>query len=113
MIEEYVLSDLLKQYGIDDKNVMKKNDNILDKGKYYNIKYSLDYLINELHISPKSIEKCPSIMYLNVYAIKTNYEFLVNNYIRINDIETCLHVLSTEPNQLRETYKYVLKKIWY
>ena len=25
----------------------------------------------------------------------------------MNDVETCLHILSTEPKQLKETYKYV------
>ena len=108
MIETYLLSELLKQYGIDANKVIKNNDRILDKGEYFEIKYSLDYLINELHILPKNIEKCPSIMYLNVSAIKSNYEFLINNHLYINNIETCLHVLSTEPNQLKNTYNYVL-----
>ena len=108
MIETYLLSELLKQYGIDSNKVIKNNDRILDRGEYLDIKYSLDYLIDELHISPKNIEKCPSIMYLNVYAIKSNYNFLVNNHIKVNSIETCLHILSSEHNQLKETFNYVL-----
>ena len=42
-------------------------------------------------------------------AIKENYEFLKSKGIEVHTIETCLHILSTNPNALKETYEYVLK----
>ena len=64
MIEFYDLKELLKEYQIDADKIIKKNNNILTKGDYQNIKKSLDFLIKELNISPQNIEKCPSVMYL-------------------------------------------------
>ena len=108
MIEVYDLVQLLNKYNINGYNLLKKNSYIIEKGYYYEIDKTLKYLINELNVDPKNIEKCPSILYLNVNAIKTNYEFLINTQLYQNNINTCLHVLSTEPSQLVETYNYVL-----
>ena len=69
----------------------------------------LNYLINELEVGTYNIEKCPSIMYLNVEAIKENVIFLQTKGIKFYNVETCLHVLSTNPYDLKETYKYVLE----
>ena len=41
----------------------------------YEIDYTLNYLVNELGISGKNIEKCPSIIYRNVNNIKKNVLF--------------------------------------
>ena len=108
MIGEITLEALCNQYGIDSSKVIRNNQNVLDLGEYLEIKKVLDYLVKELEISAKNIEKCPSILYLNVNAIKHNYEFLKCHTININNIETCLHVLSTNPQELQKTYSYVL-----
>ena len=107
MIEQTDLMKLLESYKIDYKKVM--TDKVLDKGEYFEIKHVLEYLVNELKIYPKNIEKCPSILYLNVNEVRKNYEFLKQQKININDVETCLHVLSTDNKDLKETYYYVLE----
>ena len=63
---------------VDSKeNIVNKNNNILSKGEYEDIDKTLDYLINELKVSRANIEKCPSILYRNVNAIKKdNIDFL-------------------------------------
>ena len=107
MIEQTNLIKLLESYKIDYKKVM--TDKVLDKGEYFGIKQVLEYLVNELKIYPKNIEKCPSILYLNVNEVRKNYEFLKQEKINISDVETCLHVLSTNNKDLKETYYYVLE----
>ena len=107
MIEQTDLMKLLESYKIDYKKVM--TDKVLDKGEYFGIKHVLEYLVNEVGINPKNIEKCPSILYLNVNEVRKNYEFLKQQKININDVETCLHVLSTDNKDLKETYYYVLE----
>ena len=107
MIEQTDLMKLLESYKIDYKKVM--TDKVLDKGEYFGIKHVLEYLVNELKIYPKNIEKCPSILYLNVNEVRKNYEFLKQQKINISDVETCLHVLSTDNKDLKETYYYVLE----
>ena len=107
MIEQTDLMKLLENYKIDYKKVMI--DKVLDKGEYFGIKHVLEYLVNEVGINPKNIEKCPSILYLNVNEVRKNYEFLKQQKININDVETCLHVLSTDNKDLKETYYYVLE----
>ncbi|MCM1370974.1 MAG: hypothetical protein NC181_03690 [Clostridium sp.] len=107
MIGVYLLTDLLKRYNINANIVVNNNGNILNYGEYTEINKVLDYLINELKINQKNIEKCPSILYLNVNAIKRNVNFIKNENISFNSIEVCLHVLSTEPLQLKATYDYI------
>lgn len=107
MIEQTDLMKLLESYKIDYKKVM--TDKVLDKGEYFGIKHVLEYLVNELKIYPKNIEKCPSILYLNVNEVRKNYEFLKQEKINISNVETCLHVLSTDNKDLKETYYYVLE----
>ena len=107
MIEQTDLMKLLESYKIDYKKVM--TDKVLDKGEYFGIKHVLEYLVNEVGINPKNIEKCPSILYLNVNEVRKNYEFLKQEKINISDVETCLHVLSTDNKDLKETYYYVLE----
>ena len=110
MIEKYELSILLEKYSINPKKIIDKNENILTYGEYIDINNTLDYLVNELKINIIYIEKCPSIMYLNVSSIKSNVKFLKKNKIRFSNVENCLHVLSTTPEQLEETYEYVERK---
>ena len=108
MIEAYKLESLLKKYGIDASKVVSKNDTILDRGEYQDIDKTLHYLINELGINPRNIEKCPSVMYHAIDNIRGNYEFLIRTGVNISSIESALHILNTEPNILKETYYYVL-----
>ena len=107
MIEEYSLKLLCDKYGVSKENIVNKNNNILSKGEYEDIDKTLDYLINELKVNKKNIEKCPSILYRNVNAIKDNIDFLKQNNVSFSTIESCLHVLSSEPNDLKDTYDYV------
>ena len=79
MIEEYSLKLLCDKYGVSKENIVNK----------------------------KNIEKCPSILYRNVDAIKDNIDFLKQNDVSFSSIESCLHVLSSEPNSLKDTYNYV------
>ena len=108
MIEAYTLESLLKKYGIDTNKVLNKNNNILEYGEYQDIDRTLNYLVNELHIKARNIEKSPSIMYYAVNNIKENYDFLVKTKINISNIETTLHILSTNPKDLKDTYNYIL-----
>ena len=107
MIEEYSLKLLCDKYGVSKENIVNKNNNILSKGEYEDIDKTLDYLINELKVSKANIEKCPSILYRNVNAIKDNIDFLKQKDVSFSSIESCLHVLSSEPDSLKDTYDYV------
>ena len=107
MIDEYSLKLLCDKYGVSKENIVNKNNNILSKGEYEDIDKTLDYLINELKVSRANIEKCPSILYRNVNAIKNNIDFLKQKDVSFSSIESCLHVLSSEPNDLKDTYDYV------
>ena len=60
-----------------------------------------------MKVTPNNIEKCPSILYLKIEAIKENWKFLNEKKINTRDVETCLHILSTDPEQLKKTYEYV------
>ena len=108
MIGVDLLKLLLERYGIDSNKVIKNNENVLVKGNYDEIESVIKYLIGELKISPKNIEKAPSILYFNVSAIRKNVEFLQKQHISFSNVETCLHVLNTEPFQLEETYNYIM-----
>ena len=107
MIGEYTLKILCDKYNISSENVINKNNNILTYGEYLDIDKTLNYLINELKVSKKNIEKCPSILYRNVDAIKKNIDYLKQQNVSFSSIESCLHILSTEPINLKDTYKYI------
>ena len=107
MVNREQLKEICDKYGLESKKIIKNNENVIEKADYTSICYVLDYLKDTLKITSNNIEKCPSILYLNVGAIKENWRFLNEQKIHMNDVETCLHILSTEPKQLKETYKYV------
>ena len=107
MVNREQLKEICDKYGLDSKKIIKNNENVIEKADYTSICYVLDYLKDTLKITSNNIEKCPSILYLNVWAIKENWRFLNEQKIHMNDVETCLHILSTETEQLKETYKYV------
>ena len=108
MIGVFDLEVLLKNYGIDYEKVLENNEKILSLGEYSDIKKVLDYLILELGLPTKNIEKCPSVLYFNVNAVRTNYEFLSSTGITMDNVNNCLHILSTNPNDLRDCYEYIL-----
>ena len=107
MIGEYTLKILCDKYNISSDKIVNKNNNILTQGEYVDIDKTLDYLINKLNISASNIEKCPSILYKNVAEIEKNVSFLKQQKISFSSIENCLHVLSTNSEDLVETYKYI------
>ena len=107
MIGEYTLKILCDKYNISSDKIVNKNNNILTQGEYIDIDKTLNYLINKLNISASNIEKCPSILYKNVAEIEKNVSFLKQQKISFSSIENCLHVLSTNSEDLVETYKYI------
>ena len=107
MIGQYTLMMLCKKYGISSDKLVNKNNNILTYGEYQDIDSTLDYLVNILKISSNNIEKCPSILYRNVNNIREKFNFIRNCNIHFSNIESCLHVLSSESMELKATYEYV------
>ena len=107
MIGQYTLMMLCEKYGINSDKLVNKNNNILTYGEYQDIGSTLNYLVNILKISSNNIEKCPSILYRSVNNIKWNVNFIKNCNIHFSNIESCLHVLSSEPFGLKATYEYV------
>ena len=107
MIGQYTLKMLCEKYRISSDKLVNKNNNILTNGEYQDIDSTLDYLVNILKISSNNIEKCPSILYRNVKNIRENVDFIRNCNIHFSNIESCLHVLNSEPFELKMTYEYV------
>ena len=107
MVNREQFEEICNRYGLDSKKLIKNNENVLEKADYNSICYVLDFLRDTLKVTPNNIEKCPSILYLKIEAIKENWKFLNEKKINTRDVETCLHILSTEPEQLKKTYEYV------
>ena len=109
MISEYNFEILCHKYNLSKDNFFKKNSSILKQGKFQEIDATLNYLINDLNINVRNIEKCPSILYRDDKQIKENVNFIKSKSLSFPNIETCLHVFSTESNELKKTYDYVFK----
>lgn len=109
MISENKLQEICDKYQINFEKLVKNNPNILSNGEENNIKYVLEFLKNELKISANNIEKCPSILYKAVDNIELNWQFLKKENITVSNIESCLHILSSEPVELKRTYEYIKK----
>ena len=107
MVNREQFEEICNRYGLDSKKLIKNNENVLEKADYSGICYVLDFLRDTLKVSQNNIEKCPSILYLKIEAIKENWKFLNEKKINTRDVETCLHILSTDPEQLKKTYEYV------
>ena len=60
MIEVTKLNSLLEQYNLHFTRQRKKE--LEEKTTYEEMKEVLQFLIQELNISPSNIEKCPSIL---------------------------------------------------
>ena len=110
ILDESIVNKTLLMYGINYSGFdIEQREALLASGKLEKISDVLNYLVNELGISPKSIEKCPSIMYLNTRCIKDNYEFLISEGLSHDKISNCLHILSTPNDQLKDTYGHIVK----
>ena len=107
MVNRKQFEEICNKYRLDSKKLIKNNENVLEKADYNSICYVLDFLRDTLKVSSNNIEKCPSILYLKIEAIKENWKFLNEKKINTRDVETCLHILSTDPEQLKKTYEYV------
>lgn len=103
------VSQVLEDYGLNYSFLDNDQKELLEK--YVGSKTvttALDFLINVLGVSPKRIEKCPSVLYLNPTELKNNYEELINRGINKEKIIGCLHILSSERGVIAETYDYIL-----
>ena len=109
MITINELEKLGEKYNINTQRLINKNENILIYGNYADIDKTLDYLVNINHVNRDSIEKCPSILTLAPTNVITNYNFLKDKPIEKYVINKSLHVLSTDPSILKETYEYISK----
>lgn len=106
--EEISVSKLLTNYGIDYSSLDNESKEAVEKqGDVTVMTKALEFLVNIVGVSPKRIEKCPSVLYLNPSALKINYETLINKGINREKIIGCLHILSSEPGIIKETYDYV------
>ena len=61
---------------ISQKSFIRLLGSIIKKGKFQEIDDTLNYLINDLNINVRNIEKCPSILYRDVKQIKENINFI-------------------------------------
>ena len=108
MINKEDLKEICKEYEIDVETLVQNNANILEYGEVEDIREVLKFLKGELNIDGKNIEKCPSIFYRKPGNVKYNWSFLKAKNIKTENVESCLHILSTESNELQETYDYVV-----
>ena len=107
MINERQLQQIINKYQLNLTRERKKQ--ILKNSDPIEIENILNYLINELKIDKKNIEKCPSILYQRLKDIKSNYELLRGKELYNYSIESCLHILETNHQELNDTYDYVIK----
>ena len=71
MISKQGLESLLAKYGISSSSILDyKMGRILVQGDYQKIDYALNYLITDLGINPRKIEKCSSVLYFGVNHLK-------------------------------------------
>ena len=108
MINEQDLVALLWKYDINPDKMGIKFDRLIEMGNPSDIEYMLSYLRHDLGVPPRRIEKCPSILYCGLDNIEDNYKFLVENNFDVLRGSDCLHILSTDHEQLIETFNYVV-----
>ena len=102
MIGEYTLEMLCKKYNLSKDKIINKNENVLTYGEYKEIDETLNYLVNILEISSTNIEKCPSILYRNVGAIRENISFLKQTEIKFNNVESVYMFYLLNHNNLKK-----------
>lgn len=106
MIEEARFKKLLDEYNIDYEN-LKRKSYLMRYQELEKIEKTLFYLIEIKKVNIKSIEKYPSVLSINFDVLKENYEFLEQENDAILRIKTCLHILGTDPTNLKKTYFYI------
>ena len=74
MINDKQLQQIINKYQLSLTRERKRQ--LINNGDPAEIDAILNYLINELNIDKKNIEKCPSILYQTLNIVKTNYDFL-------------------------------------
>lgn len=110
MITVLKLKEICDKYGISYEKLIDKNENILEYGEDNEITNTLEFLIKEMKVEPKNIEKCPSVLwYGTTKNVKTNYKFLQSQNITKSNIKNTLSILNPEPVELRNTYDYIEK----
>ena len=106
--DDISISRLLWQYGLDYNNLTDEQRDALEgQGDISDIRRTLEFLINVVGVEPQKIEKCPSVLYLNTNCVKGNFEKLMELGINREKVIGCLHILSSEPHVLSDTYEYV------
>ena len=106
MINDKQLQQIINKYQLSLTRERKRQ--LINNGDPAEIDAILNYLINELNIDKKNIEKCPSILCQSLSTIKTNYELLRDKELYNYSIESCLHILEVDTKELNDTYNYVL-----
>ena len=104
------VSQLLGNYGIDYNGLdIDQRENLELQGDPDKMTKALEFLVNILGVPTKKIEKCPSVLYLNTGSLKRNYEELISKGINREKIVGCLHILSSEPGVITNTYDYIFE----
>lgn len=108
MISEKEFYELLEKYGLNPEIAINNNDKVLVYTDYYEADKILSYLIDEIKVHPKKIEKAPSILcFSNKENIKENYEYLIKKGLDLKKISSALTVLSTPHDDLVANYEYI------
>ncbi len=108
MMEDISISQLFRGYGLDYGALdMEQRDALDRQGNVDDIKKTLDFLVNTMGVDPRRIEKCPSVLYFNTNCVERNFKKLLELGLNREKIVGCLHILSSEPEVLDSTYKYV------
>lgn len=67
----------------------------------------IKYLLEDLDVGVKNIEKSPSVLCSDVSTLKSNVEFLRESDVIFSNVANCLSVLSVDPLKFRKTYDYI------
>ena len=109
MTRDGELRVILEKYNISYEKSVNDNEKILARASLNDVENLLSFF-KSIGVSPKSIEKCPSVLCYNVLDVKKNYNFLYSNGFPLRSLNSSLHMLSTKPDKLKETYEYLASK---
>ena len=102
------LKCVLDEFEVDTESLLENGERVLERGYESRIRKLLMFLRRELHVPAYSIEKCPSILYRNTKDIIDNYDYLISKGFTSNDIETSLHILTTNRTKLILTTEHAI-----
>lgn len=80
---------------------------ISENGNDEEVEKIIRFVLETLHYSPSSIEKCPNILCCSLSILKENVQCLQKYNLDIDSLETSLPIFLTPPEQLKETYQYI------